>query len=55
MVEIKVNGVCFPAYVTMGAMLRFAELAGKEVTAIEADSLMDWANDFYARHGRGNW
>jgi len=23
--------------------------------AIEADSLMDWANEFYARHGRGNW
>ena len=23
--------------------------------AIEADSLLDWANDFYARHGRGNW
>jgi queuine tRNA-ribosyltransferase len=23
--------------------------------AIEADSLMDWANAFYARHGRGNW
>ena len=23
--------------------------------AIERDSLMDWANAFYARHGRGNW
>ncbi len=23
--------------------------------AIEADSLLDWANEFYARHGRGNW
>lgn len=41
MVEIEVNGVRYPAYVTMGAMLRFAELAGKEVTAIEADSLTD--------------
>ena len=23
--------------------------------AIEQDALLDWANDFYARHGRGNW
>ena len=23
--------------------------------AIENDALMDWANEFYARHGRGNW
>ena len=23
--------------------------------AIENDALMDWANDFYGRHGRGNW
>ena len=23
--------------------------------AIENDALMDWANAFYARHGRGNW
>ena len=23
--------------------------------AIEEDSLLDWANEFYARHGRGNW
>ena len=23
--------------------------------AIEADALLDWANVFYARHGRGNW
>ena len=23
--------------------------------AIENDSLLDWANEFYARHGRGNW
>lgn len=24
-------------------------------SAIENDALMDWANDFYGRHGRGNW
>ena len=24
-------------------------------TAIENDALLDWANEFYARHGRGNW
>jgi len=24
-------------------------------SAIENDALMDWANAFYARHGRGNW
>ena len=24
-------------------------------SAIEQDALMDWANEFYARHGRGNW
>ena len=23
--------------------------------AIENDCLLDWANAFYARHGRGNW
>ncbi len=23
--------------------------------AIEGDALLDWANEFYARHGRGNW
>jgi len=23
--------------------------------AIENDALLDWTNDFYARHGRGNW
>ena len=23
--------------------------------AIEQDALLDWANNFYARHGRGNW
>lgn len=24
-------------------------------SAIENDALLDWANDFYSRHGRGNW
>ncbi|MCQ2436998.1 MAG: tRNA guanosine(34) transglycosylase Tgt [Clostridia bacterium] len=24
-------------------------------TAIENDSLLDWTNEFYGRHGRGNW
>ena len=24
-------------------------------TAIENDALLDWTNEFYARHGRGNW
>ena len=24
-------------------------------SAIEQDALLDWANAFYARHGRGNW
>ena len=23
--------------------------------AIENDALLDWSNEFYARHGRGNW
>ena len=23
--------------------------------AIERDALRDWAEDFYARHGRGDW
>ena len=22
---------------------------------IENDALLDWSNEFYARHGRGNW
>lgn len=24
-------------------------------SAIENDTLLDWSNEFYARHGRGNW
>jgi len=24
-------------------------------TAIENDALLDWTNEFYGRHGRGNW
>ena len=24
-------------------------------SAIENDALLDWSNEFYARHGRGNW
>ena len=36
--------------------LRFLTRMMEEMrAAIEQDSLRDWAEDFYARHGRDNW
>ena len=40
-IEITVNGEAYPCYQTGGAMLRFKDLTGKEVTEIEAKSISD--------------
>lgn len=40
-IEISVNGIAYPCQPTMGAMLRFKEQTGKEVTEIDANSLTD--------------
>lgn len=40
-VEITVNGKAFPCRQTMGAMLRFKQETGKEITEIEQGSFSD--------------
>lgn len=40
-VEIEINGVSYPCVQTMGAMLRFKELTGREATEIDPRSLSD--------------
>ena len=40
-VEITINGVAYPCRQTMGAMLRFKEETGKEVTEIDPGSFTD--------------
>lgn len=40
-VEITINGKAYPCRQTMGAMLRFKQETGKEVTDIEAGNLTD--------------
>lgn len=40
-IEITINGEAYPCYETGGAMLRFKDLTGKEVTEIEANSVSD--------------
>lgn len=42
-VSISIGGESYPCSPTMGAMLRFKELTGKEVTEINAGSLSDLA------------
>lgn len=39
--EITINGKAYPCRQTMGAMLRFKQETGKEVTDIEPGSLAD--------------
>ena len=40
-VEITINGVVYPCRQTMGAMLRFKQETGKEVTEIDPGSFSD--------------
>ena len=40
-ISITINGVAYPCRQTMGAMLRFKQETGKEVTEIDAGSLTD--------------
>ncbi len=40
-ISITINGVAYPCRQTMGAMLRFKEETGKEVTEIDAGSFSD--------------
>lgn len=40
-VEINVNGKAFPCGPTMGAMLRFKQETGREITEINASSFSD--------------
>lgn len=40
-VEITVNGKAYPCRPTMGAMLRFKQETGREVTEIDEDHLSD--------------
>jgi len=40
-VKIKVNGKTYPCRPTMGAMLRFKQETGREVTQIDGNSISD--------------
>lgn len=40
-VEIRIDGELFPCYPTMGAMVRFKQETGREVSTIEDNSLSD--------------
>lgn len=40
-IEINVNGVGYPCTPTMGAMLRFKQETGKEITEIDPSSFTD--------------
>lgn len=39
--DIEIKGKSYPCRLTMGAMLRFKELTGREVTEIKSDGLSD--------------
>lgn len=40
-IEIEVNGMAYPCSPTMGAMLRFKQETGREITEINPSSLSD--------------
>ena len=40
-IEIKINGEAYPCRPTMGAMLRFKEQTGKEITELDTNSFTD--------------
>lgn len=46
-IEITVNGEAFPCSPTMGAMLRFKQETGKEITQIDPSSFTDLCTYLY--------
>ena len=40
-IEITINGTAYPCSPTMGAMLRFKQETGREITEIDASSFSD--------------
>ncbi|MDO5395653.1 MAG: hypothetical protein Q4F07_06785 [Bacteroidales bacterium] len=40
-IEIQINGEAYPCSLTMGAMLRFKQETGREITEIDAASFSD--------------
>lgn len=40
-IEIKINGEAYPCRPTMGAMLRFKEQTGKEITDLDTNSFTE--------------
>lgn len=40
-VSMTINGAAYPCYPTMGAMLRYKDLTGKEVTEIKGGELSE--------------
>lgn len=46
-IEIKIGGKSYPCRPTMGAMLRFHELTGREVTDIQPQSITDLLTYLY--------
>lgn len=46
-IEVKINGKAYPCRPTMGAMLRFKQLTGKEVTALTSGELSDMLSYLY--------
>lgn len=46
-VEVKIGGKVYPCRMTMGAMLRYRRLTGKEVSEMEGGSVSDLATLLY--------
>ena len=46
-IEIQVNGTAYPCMPTMGAMLRFRQETGREITQIDASSITDLCTDLW--------
>ena len=40
-IQVTINGASYPCYPTMGAMLRFKQETGRELTTIQPDSVSD--------------
>jgi hypothetical protein len=49
-VEIKIGNEVFPCRQTMGAMLRFKQETGREVTEIDATSFTDICTSLIPQH-----
>lgn len=46
-VEIIINNVAYPSRMTMGAMLRFKQQTGKEITELDANNFSDLCTLLY--------